>query len=380
MMRIYYVANARMPTEKAHGIQIAKMCEALIEQGADVELIVPRRHTDTRSVKEFYGLRVDVPMTYLWTPDWYDKGRIGYWISSLFFMFGYSRYLRRKKKDANPPMIWTIDIDQFSFCLVPFVGMPYLAEIHDAKSWSVSFAFLLRHACRIIVINDIIRRELHEAFSIAMDRFLVCPNGVDLGLFRVLPKDESRSKLYVPAHIRMALYVGRFYPWKELKILADAAYALRGIYLYIVGGSADEFQRVTGAPDIPDNLIFAGEKGFSEIPLWLAAADVFIVCGTQRNDYSRLHTSPMKLFEYMAMGFNHAIVASDTPANRQILSDEEATFYEADSAEDLAKKIRYVFDYPSEAMHRKGGEALKKVQAFTWEKRASAILKTFQHS
>ena len=49
-MKIYYVANARMPTEKAHGIQIAKMCEALIEAGAKVELIVPRRGRGGRTI------------------------------------------------------------------------------------------------------------------------------------------------------------------------------------------------------------------------------------------------------------------------------------------------------------------------------------------
>lgn len=27
-MRLIYISNARLPTEKAHGIQIMKMCEA----------------------------------------------------------------------------------------------------------------------------------------------------------------------------------------------------------------------------------------------------------------------------------------------------------------------------------------------------------------
>jgi len=31
-MKLIYIANARIPTEKAHGIQIMKMCEALLIQ------------------------------------------------------------------------------------------------------------------------------------------------------------------------------------------------------------------------------------------------------------------------------------------------------------------------------------------------------------
>ncbi len=42
-MRIYYVANARIPTEKAHGIQIMSMCEAFASLGHEVTLVVPKR-------------------------------------------------------------------------------------------------------------------------------------------------------------------------------------------------------------------------------------------------------------------------------------------------------------------------------------------------
>ena len=42
-MKILYIANIRLPTEKAHGIQIMKMCEAFADIGHKVELIVPWR-------------------------------------------------------------------------------------------------------------------------------------------------------------------------------------------------------------------------------------------------------------------------------------------------------------------------------------------------
>ena len=37
-----YIANARIPTEKAHGLQIIKMCAAFARK-LDVELVVPFR-------------------------------------------------------------------------------------------------------------------------------------------------------------------------------------------------------------------------------------------------------------------------------------------------------------------------------------------------
>jgi hypothetical protein len=47
-MQIYYIGHIRIPTEKAHGFQVMKMCEAFSENGHEVELIIPRRHKKSR--------------------------------------------------------------------------------------------------------------------------------------------------------------------------------------------------------------------------------------------------------------------------------------------------------------------------------------------
>lgn len=389
-MKIYYVANARMPTEKAHGIQIAKMCEALIEAGADAEIIVPRRGGAARSVKDFYGLRVDIPTVRVWTPDWYGK-KIGFWISSCAFMWGYARHLRKKRRMGDAGVVWAIDIDQFSFSFIPFLGMPYIAEIHDAKPWSALFALLFRRARRIIVINDIIRQELAKIFNISPHRIEVHPNAVDATLFRIISdkpegeqKREARQRLGLPDDNRkIVLYVGRFYPWKGLWTLAEAAQILshQGRYpitFYMVGGTEDEFLNMPKVHFIPPNMFFMGEKEHKDIPLWLAAADVLIAGGTKENDYSYLHTSPMKMFEYMRA--LRPIVASDTPANREVLSERNFFFfYRPDDPHDLARQIMDVFGAMAGALW-KASDAYEAAKMFTWDKRARTILKTFQHS
>ncbi len=42
-MRLLYLADVRLPTEKAHGLQIVQNCEAFAEAGADVTLWIARR-------------------------------------------------------------------------------------------------------------------------------------------------------------------------------------------------------------------------------------------------------------------------------------------------------------------------------------------------
>ena len=42
-MKIVYITNARLPTEKAHGVQIVKMTEAFSSLNNEVMIISPKR-------------------------------------------------------------------------------------------------------------------------------------------------------------------------------------------------------------------------------------------------------------------------------------------------------------------------------------------------
>ncbi|NDJ52026.1 MAG: hypothetical protein GYB68_02950, partial [Chloroflexi bacterium] len=44
-MDILFIANARIPSEKAHAFQIVQMCEAFAAHGAAVTLLYPARRT-----------------------------------------------------------------------------------------------------------------------------------------------------------------------------------------------------------------------------------------------------------------------------------------------------------------------------------------------
>ena len=81
MMRLFYIANARIPTEKAHGLQIVKMCEAFARQGIDVELIVPYRRQsaamrEVESVWDYYDVTTPFPITRLPSPDFISLDRM----------------------------------------------------------------------------------------------------------------------------------------------------------------------------------------------------------------------------------------------------------------------------------------------------------------
>ena len=60
--RLLYLANVRIPSEKAHVYQIFQMCDAFAARGAAVRLIYPRRANldelrDVGDPAAFYGIR-----------------------------------------------------------------------------------------------------------------------------------------------------------------------------------------------------------------------------------------------------------------------------------------------------------------------------------
>ena len=76
MIKIYYIANSRMPTIKAYGLQIAKTCEAFAKIGFGCELIVPKRHrypnTGENNILEYYNIKTPFRVTELISPDLID--------------------------------------------------------------------------------------------------------------------------------------------------------------------------------------------------------------------------------------------------------------------------------------------------------------------
>jgi len=372
--KIYYVVNARLPTEKAHGVQIAKMCEALIRQGVALELIVPRRSTVSEGMREFYDLDVEIPVRRLPVLDCYEWGPIGFWIGSLSFLCAYTVFFlsRRVVQHAGQrAVIYTTDIDQFSFLLIPFLGLPYIVELHDAKPWSLRFYLFLRRAAGVVVINRIIQREIAATFGIEARGIAVHPNGIDLARFVQANRAAARLARSISPDIPIALYAGKCYPWKGLDALVQAAVSSPEIHFYLVGGTVDELAAATGINAIPVNIMAIGHQPYRVMPEWLAAADVLLLTGTHTNDYSYLHTSPMKLFEYMAA--ERPIIAADTPAVREVVSQQEVFFYAPDDGRDLAATIAYVLAHPAEA-EVKVAAAAALARQFSWQLRADAVI------
>lgn len=374
-MKLYYVANFYMPFDKAYGIQLAKMCEALIEEGADLTLVVPSRGPQT-SLREFYGLRVDIPTTWLPTLDLASYERLGYFCMSLSFSVSYLVFLWYKRLIGERFVLYTIDADCYSSSALAFIPSPIFSEMHGGKPRTFATRLLFSRIRGIIAINRIIIEDLKAVFPRASARYIAEPNGVDLAMFAPKDKGRARATLGLPSDAKIVLYAGRFYSWKGLEIIPRAAALTPEIRWQMVGDTREKFASVVKEP-LPTNVYFAGSRPYSEMPLWNAASDAVLVLGTKRNEQSYRWTSPMKLFEHMAAG--RPILASNTPAIGGAVSGSEALVYEPDNEKGLADKARQAVA-GGDTIDKLVSGATRAVQRLAWNERAKRVIHFIEHT
>jgi len=383
--KILYVSNVRMPTEKAHGLQIAKMCEAFAAAGADIELIVPkRRNAITADARVFYGIRNDLTIRYLPTIDLIGSVRwLGYWLQLASFAFSVCTHvLFISRKDH---LMYTREF--ITAILLRIIGFETVYEAHRVLLKKRMFFFLLKPLDKIVTNS---RGVADEFIAHGFDQVLALPNGIDLKEFSFnADKLSLRKELGLPENPKIALYSGFLYGWKGIDTLVDAAEILAkkrqtenigaagkdqaDIRFIIVGGSEEDilaYRKIISDREIPD-IDFIGYRDRKTIPRYLKAADALLLPNSARSEESVRYTSPIKLFEYMASGV--PIIASDLPSIREILNESNAVLVPPDDARALARGLCDILgDYSSaSAISRK---ARADVEPLTWDNRAKKIL------
>lgn len=364
-MKIIYLSNNRFPTEKAHGIQIIKTCEAFALQGVNITLHIPNflfslnktnlfdfyKVNNIFTIKKFLGLR----LIYL--------GPIGYFLETILFFIACLFSFDFWKSD------YVFTRDEIIAYLSSIFGRKVVWETHTG-SYNFFAKKTLAKSILVVCISQGLK-DYYVSKGIIANKIIVARDAVDIKDFDInTSKFDARNILDLPNDKKIVLYAGRLDGWKGVATFLEASKSFDNhVVAVVVGGDEDQVRKLK---EKYPKVMFVGFKPYINLPVYQKSADALVIPNTAQNEVSRLYTSPLKVFTYMASKV--PIVASDLPSIREVLGTDSAVLVKPDDPQALLEGLRGVLD----GRVNVGiitEQAFKKVQDYTWKNRVREILK-----
>ncbi|MGD9209390.1 MAG: glycosyltransferase [Desulfobacteraceae bacterium] len=381
-MRIIYPHPMVLPNKLAHSIQIMHTCWELASQGVMVDLMVKK--VEKKSSKEclkVYGLSEHKNLRI------YGKRKRTH--RSIFF-FKVLIKAWRHRNDKNT-IIFLRDkklarlLNFFKYlikipCVFESHGISYLVlkdklirekqiplldlcrkKIKIWKTYRLE-RYIYRKVDGIICTTHGSKEVIHEKFS----------NSIPTQIIYNATRMTAKKNIYNRKNI---LYLGQLYPQKGVDVLIEALQYLPQRKLIIIGGNKKEdVERIQGLCEKlgdKDRVKITGYVEPWEIEKYFDQIGVGVIPILDLIE-TRLFTSPLKIFDYMAAKI--PIVASDLPSIRAVLTDgETGILVEPDNPKKLAQGIERVLSDQNLA-EKLSAQAYRKALDFTWSKRSQKLI------
>ncbi len=394
MPKLLYISLMRLPTEKAHGLQIMQNCEAFAAAGCEVTLWVARRWNSRamREVKDpyaYYGVSRNFRIRRVPCLDispLFAENSAGARLAFYLLLLSYAAVCCLLLPFVRADTYYSRD--KFLLALLTWLkarrALAYETHLFaPTRRGAALQRYVAARVGSVIAITAKLREDLIEQRQAAPRRTLFAHDGVRRARFADLPsRAAARAEIGWPADAFIVGYVGRLHTIGldkgvgNLLAAVAAMPAAASAHLALVGGPdamAETLRRQWQARGLPpENFLYASQVSPNAVPRYLRAFDVCAMPHPQNAQFA-YYTSPLKLFEYMAAG--GAIAASDLPAWADVISDGETALLlpPADVAAWTAALERLRRD--PELRAALGRRASQRVFAhYTWAARAKAIL------
>ncbi len=389
--RFLYIANVRLPTEKAHGLQIMQNCEAFAESDAQVALWAARRVNtpELRGVDAFehYGVNRSFQLRRLPTLDLVAivPGQTGI-LARLFFAvqtitFIFSAFIALLFHRAS--IVYSRDA-LVLLILLPLIRLKSAVigyESHTLANGRFG-RWTQKQVVKRVFTFATTRKLADELIALGANpaRTHVAHDGIRAARFQNLPtQDVARREIGWPENAFIVGYVGRLQTLAMDKGVGTAIEALAQIpdaYLALVGGPDDIAQAYhrqwleLGLPE--SHFLYSGQVKADRVPVYLRAFDV----GTLPlpfTEHFAYYASPIKLFEYMASGC--VVVASDLPSIREVIANgENGLLAPPSDINALSDALNRLKADPSLRASLAQNARQLVFEHYTWSARAAAIL------
>jgi len=277
------------------------------------------------------------------------------------------------KKDLGIPFI--LHVDGIEYWVKKNWG-----KLYFAKLLKLAEEIQLQSSDAIIVVSDALKRQLIE-YGVEGEKIIVAPNGVHPDQFSPEIDDAGLKKQLGIEDKFVVGYTGTFGHWHGVEVLAEAVKHIvkripNAVVLFVGDGNLrPKIEEITKRDNVNDKIIITGFVPFKTIPNYLAACDVLLSPCVNNAD-NEFFNSPVKLFEYMAMG--KPIVASNVGQQGIVIEDGlNGLLHEENQPEELAEKVFKIYQDKDLAV-RLGKEARKRaVEKHDWKVNSQQIIDAY---
>ncbi|MBI4359493.1 MAG: glycosyltransferase family 4 protein [Candidatus Jacksonbacteria bacterium] len=293
-----------------------------------------------------------------------------------------------------------VDLVHFTHFNVPLAyRAPFVVTIHDLiihhfpnerattlpkwlykiKLWGYKkvMRYAVMKAQTIITPSEFGKQDLLRFYDIPKDKIRVIYEGVsDLKSQIPNPKSQINSKFQI-SNKKYILYVGSFYPHKNIERLIDAFHILRTKYnlnlKLVLVGKKDYFQErvqqylTAYGLQLTADIVFYGHASDDELATLYQSASLYVFPSL----YEGFGLPPLE-----AMGLGVPTVASAASCIPEILGDA-AIYFNPENAREMAEKIHAVYTSPSlqAGLKEKGFAQINK---YSWSATAVNTLQIYQ--
>lgn len=403
-MKVAYVVDGRMPTEKANGYQSSQMCQALIESGCDLKILLPTRIHLTResiskntTIESYYGLRVKLDQIKLPSIDFiYILSSLGLVsekslmsiLGSVLTSWGLALSLAAHLFFNQYDVIY-IRSHHLLIALLKLLPKRKFSkvffEVHYLPERQLTLKYFIGALSKIggvVAITNQLKCKLILA-DLPEYKIVVAHDGVDLSTFDMnITKNDARHFLKINPERKIAAFIGKFHTNSKEKgipeIILSAKYLFdedSSIDFMFVGGPLEllkNYEKIIFENSLPrERFIFIEKQPIRLVPYYLKASDVLLMPHPWSKFYA-YYISPLKLFEYMSSG--RPIIASNLPSIKEVLKDRfNALLSNAGDPKSIANCIKIALS-DVEMVNKITNQAYTDVKQYTWNVRAKKIL------
>lgn len=272
----------------------------------------------------------------------------------------------------------------FAACLGRWLGMQVIYEAHDWEThnpsrakevWAQGFVHLidrvaLTKSTAVASLTEHFLRDL-KILGWQPQHSAVIPDAFDPAIYTPQDRDSARAHLNLNPQALIVVYAGMTFAHRGLDRLlqAWAAAGMDNAELYLIGGRPQEIQALQQQArelSLDGQVQIPGPYPQSTVADYLAAADILVLPDTVTD----VTASPLKLFEYMAMG--RSIIAVDIPALREVIDGRAARFVRRKDVDDLCDALQELAADPIRRAEM-GRSAQGQSARWTYQARAERI-------